>query len=103
MRMPSLNDPAIDTQAFWLMRDLVLLTGEKWVAASQFSAMADRWGVTELQARINFMTAIKTLLRGMPVKVFSDADARQSLLNAVQEALDREIALEEGGPPDELG
>lgn len=95
--MPS-NDKAIDTQAFWLMQDLVILTGEKWVSASQFAAMADRWGVQNLQARITFLTEIKTLLRAMPVKVFTDADARQSLLNAAQEALDREIAIEEEGP-----
>jgi len=101
--MPPPSDQAIDTQAFWLMQDLVALTGEKWVSASQFSAMADRWGVKNLQARISFLTEIKTLLRGMPVKVFADADARQSLLNAAQEALDREIAIEEGGPADELG
>lgn len=101
--MHPLGNEPLDTQAFWLMQDLVALTGEKWVSASQLAAMVDRWGVKDLQARINFMTEIKTLLRGMPVKVFADADARQSLLNAVQEALDREIAIEEGSAPDDLG
>ena len=101
--MSPTSDQDLDTQAFWLMQDLVTLTGDKWVSALQFSAMADRWGVKELRARITFITAIKTLLRGMPVKVFADSDARQSLLNAVQEALDREIALEEGSLPNDLG
>jgi type III secretion protein W len=93
--MASADDDDIAGQAFELMKDLINITGEKWVSAARFSAMADRWELSEPQARITFLTGVKALLRDMPVKVFQDADQRQSIISAAQEALDSAIDLEE--------
>lgn len=93
--MPTGDDDELGAQAFELMKELVNLTGEKWVSPSRFTNLADRLDLDDVQARIIFLTGVKGLLRNMPVKVFEDADARLSILNAVQEALDTLIDLEE--------
>ncbi len=90
-----LDDEEISAQAFALMRELIEITSEKWVSHLRFSTLADRWGLVEIKARIVFLTGVKALLRDIPVKVFRDADSRQSILNAAQEALDEAICLEE--------
>lgn len=85
----------VQERAFELMKELVTITGEKWVGASRFASLADRRGLKEPAARIAFLTGIKELMRTMPVLVFEDAEIRQSILNAAQEALDAAIDLEE--------
>ena len=82
-----------------LMKELVAISGEKWVAAGRFSGLADKLGVSGatdgVGACIAFQTAVKALMRDLPIQVFADADVRQSTLNAVQEALDQAIDQEE--------
>ena len=78
-----------------LMKELVSITNEKWVSASRFSALAERFGIRDVQAQIAFQAAVKGLVRELPIQVFADPDVRQSALNASQEALDRAIDLEE--------
>jgi type III secretion protein W len=79
-----------------LMSDMISLTGEKWVGAPRFTALADKHGVREVDAQIAFHTGTKAMLRDLPPKVFPDADTRQSILGAVQNALDEAIDKEEG-------
>lgn len=78
-----------------LMKDLVTISGEKWVGASRFNSLADGAGARDTGARITFLTATKALLREMPPKVFADGDVRQSILNAAQDALDAAIERED--------
>lgn len=78
-----------------LMRDLVSVTGERWVSASRFTGIADTHNVRELDARIPFLTGIKHMLRDLPVQIYPDTDTRQSILGASQEALDLAIDQEE--------
>lgn len=82
-------------QPIALMKELVAVTNEKWVSASRFSGLADKFGIREVGAQIAFHAATRGLLREMPVKVYPDSDVRQSILNAAQEALDHAIDLEE--------
>lgn len=90
-----ITDGDVETLAFDLMKELVEITGEKWVGASRFTALADRWELTDAQARITFLTGVRKLLRDMPVKVFQDTDLRDAILQAAQEALDSAIDVEE--------
>ncbi len=83
------------SKAFELMKELVTLTGEKWVSASRFTGLADRWGIQDPTLRVVFLGGVKDILREMPIPVFEDADVRQSILNAAQEALDAAIDEEE--------
>ena len=80
---------------FVLMRGLVDVSAEKWVAAQRFTTLSERCGVHEPEPQVHFLTAVKLLLREMPVQVFLDGDQRQSVFAAVQEALDAAIDREE--------
>lgn len=93
--MRSITDADVQAQAFELMKELVAITGEKWVSASRFTAIVDRFGIRSTQNRILFLTGVKTLMRDIPVQVFPDMDARQAILHAAQEALDRAIEQED--------
>jgi type III secretion protein W len=78
-----------------LMRDMVGLTGESWVSEARFTTMARQHGADSAEGRVAFLTGTKTMLRELPVAVFTDTDARQAHLNAAQEALDVAIDEEE--------
>ncbi len=93
--MSSTYDDPLDKLAFALLVNVVDITGEKWVAASRFTSIADTWNVQDLQARIILLTAVLRLLRGMPTRVFESLDHRQSILDAAQHALDAAIDAEE--------
>lgn len=80
-----------------LVRELVALTAERWVTGSRFESLAEQLGVPDGAARIGLLTGLKSLLRELPPRVFSDADARQTVLDALQGALDAAIAREEEG------
>ena len=78
-----------------LMQDVVAASGERWTAGARFAGIADRHGVTGAGPRIMFLNGTKSLVRDLPPKVFPDADARFSAVDAAQEALDAAIALED--------
>lgn len=78
-----------------LMRDLVSLTGEKWLSESRFTSLAQQHGVTSPEGRVALLTGIKSLLRDLPVQVFPDSDTRQATLSATQDALDMAIDEED--------
>ena len=78
-----------------LMQDLVQVSAEKWVSASRFTGLADKSGAVAVAPQISFLTGVKALLHQMPVQIFVDADQRQGVFQAVQEALDAAIDREE--------
>jgi type III secretion protein W len=78
-----------------LLEDLVGATGERFSTGGRFVSIAEKHGVRDITAQINFLTDVKVLVREMPVKVFADPDSRFNITGAVQEALDDIIAQEE--------
>lgn len=78
-----------------LMRSLVDVSAEKWVSAQRFTTLSENCGARAPAPQIHFLTAVKALLREMPVQVFVDSEQRQSLFDAVQGALDTAIDREE--------
>lgn len=78
-----------------LMKELVSVTGEKWVSAQRFSSLAEKFGATEVPAQIAFQRGVKGMLGELPVQVFSDIDARAAVLSAAQAALDEAVDREE--------
>ena len=80
-----------------LTGDLVALTGERWVDADHFKRLADRFRAMDpLAATVDFLTGVRNLVKEIPVKVFSTPEARQTLIDAAQDALDYAIDREEG-------
>ena len=78
-----------------MMKALVAVTGEKWVGATRFTAMEQQHRLPEVLAQIAFHSTIKDVLKQIPPAIFNDADTRQSVLNASQEALDMAIDKED--------
>lgn len=77
------------------MKALVTISGDRWVLASRFLELPDRFGVTTPTGRIELIGKALNLLRDMPVKIFPDEETRWAVLAAGQEALDEVIDLEE--------
>lgn len=82
--------PVID-----LMKELIDITHEKWVSAGRLEALAIRFGAHDTDSSIALARGIRHMLNDLPPKVFPDADIRQSILSAAQEALDCAIDKEE--------
>jgi len=77
------------------MKEMVTLSGEKWVASQRFTQLAERFDLQQTEGKITFQTAVKGMLQQLPVQVFSDSEARQAVLSAAQEALDQAIDEED--------
>lgn len=78
-----------------MMKELVGFTGERWVSMMRFVDLATRFRLQEIPELIAFYAATRELLRQMPVKVFTDLDTRQAVLDGAQSALDQAIKEEE--------
>ena len=87
--------PGLDAEL--LVKQLVAISAERWVSSSRFETLANELGVHDNAARIGLLTGIKALLKDLPPRVFPDPEARQTTLDALQGALDAEIAREEEG------
>ena len=78
-----------------LMQQMVGLSAEKWVSGSRFTSLSQDFGAHGVQPQIHFLTGVKALMRDLPPKVFVDGDQRQTVFQAVQDALDIAIDREE--------
>ena len=78
-----------------LMRDLVGLTGEKWLNDSRLTTLAQQHGIASPDGQVTFLSGVKSLMGNLPIEVFPDAEARQGVLNAIQGALDMAIDAED--------
>ncbi len=80
-----------------MTRELVALTADRWVDASRVTRVAEDLGLQDPpEAAVHFLSGARNALRELPVQVYSSADARQTLLDAAQGALDHAIDREEG-------
>ncbi|MHA3904757.1 type III secretion system gatekeeper subunit SctW [Castellaniella sp. WN] len=78
-----------------LMRDLVGITGEKWLAEGRFTTLAERHGVTSIEGRVAFLTGVKNVMKAFPEQVFPTVDDKQATVTAIQTALNTAIEAEE--------
>lgn len=63
--------------------------------SSQFERLARDLGIAEGAPTVVFLNGVKKILRGLPDKVFEDKHARLAMVDAVQDALDAAIDVEE--------
>ena len=76
------------------------LKKEQWLKSDQVINMAKDMGLVgdtekNIECQINFLREIREIVRQMPIKLFTNLDDREKLLNAMQEALDISIDNEE--------
>jgi type III secretion system TyeA family effector delivery regulator len=88
-------DPPIS--ATGMTRELLALTADRWVDASRINRIATDLGAGQPpEAEVHFLTGARNALRELPVQVYSSPEARDTLLDAAQSALDQAIDREEG-------
>ena len=76
---------------------LVSLTGERWIDAARLTRVAEQFGAHEPPTcTVDFLAGARNALRDLPVKVFASPEARQTLLDAAQGAVDSAVDREEG-------
>lgn len=78
-----------------LMREILHMTTQRWTDPERFTRIATAAGFQSPEARIFFLTQLKERVRMMPLKLFVTPEAREKMLEALQTALDHEIAQEE--------
>lgn len=78
-----------------LMKELVDITHEQWISAGRLETLTARFGAHDTASDIALARGIRHMLNELPVKIFPNADIRQSILSAAQEALDNAIDKEE--------
>ncbi|HVZ45044.1 MAG TPA: TyeA family type III secretion system gatekeeper subunit [Ramlibacter sp.] len=61
----------------------------------QFQKLGRELGIADGEPTIVFLSGLKKILRELPDKAFADRNARLSMVDAVQDALDQAIELEE--------
>lgn len=77
--------------------EMLALTTDRWVDSSRLSGICKRFNVDQpLEAAVHFMGGLRNAIKELPVQVFGSMDARQSLIDASQSALDEAIDREEG-------
>jgi len=74
-----------------LMQDVVGISGDKWISESRFSGLADEHGVQLIPDRIAFLSGVRSVLKDLPTQIYTDDEARTSVLDAAQDALDSAI------------
>jgi type III secretion protein W len=78
-----------------LLAGLLAIVGSGNAMAMQFERLARDMQVSEGAANIVFLSGIKKMLRELPDRAFVDRNARLSMVDAVQDALDKAIEAEE--------
>lgn len=86
-----------------LLAGIVEIIGGGNALAMQFERLARDMGLAEGAPTIVFLSGIKNILRGLPDKAFIDKNARLSMVDAVQDALDAAIEAEENMEENEEG
>lgn len=78
-----------------LMRQILQMTAQRWTDPQAFTQIATAAGLRRIEARIYFLTQLRERIRTLPLKLFVSAEAREKMLEALQTALDHEIAQED--------
>lgn len=87
------NIPSI--RASDLTSELAGLSAERWVDAARFDSLARQHRCdAPASCKVAFLAGIRRALKELPIQVFPSSEARQSVLDAAQLALDRATDLE---------
>lgn len=84
-------------QATGLAADLVALSGERWMDSMRIQRVGEKHGAQHsLSTAVDLLTGMRNALRELPVWSFQTPEARDSVLEAAQDAMDAAIDREEG-------
>ena len=85
-----------------LVQSLLALGEKSWITGSDIETLLRPLRVSEVEAEIYLLRELTDIARLIPLKLFTDLEQRERLIDALQEALDdavnrEEQALEEDG------
>jgi type III secretion system TyeA family effector delivery regulator len=80
-----------------LMKELLDMTTQRWIDPDRFIQILAKVGLRKSEMRIYFLTQLRERVRLIPLKVYPVPETREKMLDALQQAMDIEIAREEGG------
>lgn len=84
-------------QATGLAADLVALSGERWMDSMRVQKLGEKHGSQHSPSTaVDLLTGMRIALRELPVWSYQSPEARDSVLEAVQDAMDAAIDREEG-------
>lgn len=78
-----------------LMEEILDMSSQRWVDQDRFRQMLTKLRLQDSQMRIYFLTQLWEKIRMIPQKLFPNPESREKMMNALQEAMDIEIAREE--------
>jgi type III secretion protein W len=79
-----------------LVGGLLILTEKNWLVRADIEALLKLLRVgNDLEAEIYVLRELTEIARAMPLKLFSDLESRERLIDAIQEALDDAVDREE--------
>jgi len=78
-----------------LAQEVLKLRDARFVGAFDIEAIADKAGIKAIEDRIRFFQEFSTMARNLSETLFSDGNGRLSLIEAVQNALDDAIGVED--------
>ncbi|MEW4561555.1 TyeA family type III secretion system gatekeeper subunit [Bremerella sp. JC770] len=78
-----------------IIREVLPLRNKRRIDPRKFTDLVDRLGIDEIEAKIYFLRELAGIVRNLPVKIFDLAEDRLRLIEAIQDALDEAIDLEE--------
>jgi len=71
------------------------MTSQRWVDPDRFIQIMAKMGLYKTEIRIFFLTQLREKVRMIPLKLYPTPDIREKMLEALQQAMDSEIAKEE--------
>ncbi len=87
---------ARDKTACDVMKAILPLTTKSWIGAEHLAQVVTDLGVLRnIEAEIYLLRELTSVVRGLPPKIYTDANGRANLIAAAQAALDQAIAKEE--------
>ena len=78
-----------------VLRELVPLQDAIRIVPDHVAAIPEKAGLSDLGKQINFLNDFKEMARLIPIKSFAREEGREKLMDAIQQALDEKIDLEE--------
>ena len=85
----------VEYTAHDLMEEILDMTAQRWVDPDRFIQIMAKMGLYKTEIRIFFLTQLREKVRMIPLKLYPTPDIREKMLDALQQAMDSEIAKEE--------
>lgn len=89
------NKKPVGQKSTYDMLEMLLPFTHEWVRPGFFDEFPEKFNITNIEAKIFFLTQLYHNVRLWPDRLFPDPDNRQKLLEEIQSSIDNVIEKEE--------